>query len=353
MSNVAYAKFGPDSRPVESKVASLDDGYMRIATSIGQLKPKLKMAGREHQVFDAVIYCTFGWNKSVDRVTNTYLAEITDLDDSDVSDALKVLAERRIINLRKSGGLKLVSVNVKIDEWQLFRTAKPAQKKLGENAQNVGRKKVSSWAKSPDTLNSLTQDKDKTPHTPHTPQGGILEDAQQAVEFYNKLANASCRSAEPYLKLLTSTSTRKAYTLQDVCLVTRWALTVWKKKGNTLPKPENICRVKYFDGYLSDAEKWQRESVDIDCQSVIDAYNEVTQGRMPFAELYRDREVAIREMVNLLAKKNVEGFRNYFKAFIENARDFYFGGPDGSGWCANFDTLMEPKTLRKVKEGAL
>lgn len=165
MGVVKFSDYQPQSEVVERKVASLDDGYMRVATSIGKLKPKLKLAGREHQVLDAVIYCTFGWNKSEDKVTNTYLAEVTDLDDSDVAAALNVLAERKIINLRKVGGFKLVSVNVSIDNWVLNKTTKKQPKMLGETTQNVGRKKVSSWAKLPDTLNSLTKDNLKDTQT--------------------------------------------------------------------------------------------------------------------------------------------------------------------------------------------
>lgn len=165
MGVVKLSDYQPQREVVERKVASLDDGYMRVATSIGKLKPKLKLAGREHQVLDAVIYCTFGWNKSEDKVTNTYLAEVTDLDDSDVAAALNVLAERKIINLRKVGGFKLVSVNVSIDNWVLNKTPKKPPKMLGETTQNVGRKKVSSWAKSPDTLNSLTKDNLKDTQT--------------------------------------------------------------------------------------------------------------------------------------------------------------------------------------------
>lgn len=190
-------------------------------------------------------------------------------------------------------------------------------------------------------------------NTPLPPIGVNLEDGLKALDHYNKISGLSCRSAEPFNKLLTATATRKAYTLEDVCLVTQWALSVWKAKGGSLPKPNNICRVTRFDGYLADAEKWRRESVDIDCQAVVDAYNEITSGRMPYAELDRDREREIRAMASKLARKNIDGFRNYFMAFMNNARDFYFGGPDGSGWCANFDTLMKPETLRKVKEGAL
>ncbi|MDO3421239.1 replication protein [Citrobacter freundii] len=133
MGVVKLADYQPQREVLESKVASLDDGYMRIATSIGKLKPKLKLAGREHQVLDAVIYCTFGWNKSEDKVTNTYLADVTGLDDSDVAAALNVLAERRIINLRKVGGFKLVSVNVSIDKWVLNKTPKKSPKKVGRN----------------------------------------------------------------------------------------------------------------------------------------------------------------------------------------------------------------------------
>ncbi|HHR6304414.1 TPA: replication protein, partial [Providencia alcalifaciens] len=151
MSIVRHVDFANKRRLVDKsgeKVASLDNGYMRLATSISRLKPKLKMAGREYQVFDAVIDCTYGWNKSEDKVTNTYLAEMTGLDDSDIGNALKVLAERKIINLRKIGGFKLVSVNVNLDQWQLERLPKKRpktpQKKLGEITQKVGQKKVSS-----------------------------------------------------------------------------------------------------------------------------------------------------------------------------------------------------------------
>ena len=159
-------------------VATLDEGYFRVATSIGKLKPKLKLAGREHQVFDAIIFCTFGWNKSEDKVTNTYIADVTDLDDSDVADALKVLAERRIINLRKVGGFKLVSVNVNLEQWMLNKqpkiTANKPPKMLGETTQNDGRKKVSDWAESPNTINSLTKD-NITTNPPLNPPNGKAE----------------------------------------------------------------------------------------------------------------------------------------------------------------------------------
>lgn len=208
------------------QVATLDEGYFRVASSIGKLKPKLKLAGREHQVFDAVIYCTFGWNKSEDKVTNTYIADMTELDDSDVADALKVLAERRIINLRKVGGFKLVSVNVNLEQWSLNKQPKNATKtspkKLGETTQNNGQKRVSNWAKPPDTLNSLTKDNINT-KTPLIPQRGKVKGFDPLeVEIPEWLSKQSwiewvsyrSQSKKPIKSMLTVT---KAFNLLKEC----------------------------------------------------------------------------------------------------------------------------------------
>ncbi|MBW5826565.1 replication protein [Yersinia kristensenii] len=207
-------------------VATLDEGYFRVASSIGKLKPKLKLAGREHQVFDAVIYCTFGWNKSEDKVTNTYIADMTELDDSDVADALKVLAERRIINLRKVGGFKIVSVNVNLEQWALNKqpknTTKVPPEKLGETTHNNGQKKVSNWAKPPDTLNSLTKDNINT-KTPLIPQGGKVKGFDPlSVEIPEWLSKQSwiewvsyrSQSKKPIKSMLTVT---KAFNLLKEC----------------------------------------------------------------------------------------------------------------------------------------
>lgn len=151
----------PAIKQETKRVASLDEGYFRIATSIGNLKPKMSMSGTEHQVFDAIIMCTFGWNKSEDKVTNTYLAEMTELDDSDINKILNKLANRKFIILRKSGGFKLVSINKKLDEWLLKREKPKKLKtptKLGEITHKDGCFNRSSWGKSPNTKDSLTKD---------------------------------------------------------------------------------------------------------------------------------------------------------------------------------------------------
>lgn len=329
----------------EHRVAQLEDGFLRLANDLLDATMCSGLPETELCIVMAVWRKTYGYSKKLDWISNEQLEEMIDKHHTHCSTAKNNLIRKKV--LIQEG--RKVGMNTNISAWETKNNG--FRKTLAE----VAKKTLAEAAKQPKQKVLTTKDnntKDKKERSPIAPKGDF-EGAQKAVEYYNQLTGASCRSAEPYLRLMTETTGRKAYTLQDVCLVTRWAITVWTRKDKTLPKPENICRVKRFDGYLSDAEKWQRENVDIDCQAVIDAYNEVIDGRMPPAELYRDREVAIRELVTLLARKNIDGFRNYFKAFLQNARDFYFGGPDGSGWCANFDTLMKPEIFRKVKEGGL
>lgn len=344
MNNVAYADF-KSPRLEAKRVADTDDGYTRIANELLEAVMSSDLTTRQLKVFLAIVRKTYGFGKKLDRLTNTQIAEMTGIHHTHVCTAKN---EMLAMNVLISKG-NFLGVNKNLDDWdfnisQSSETlAKAANKTLAKAANGH----------SPSQLNTKETIQKKKEITPLPPSGVNLEDGLKALDHYNKISGLTCRSAEPFNKLLTATATRKAYTLDDVCLVTRWALSVWKAKGGSLPKPNNICRVTRFDGYLADAEKWQRESVDIDCKAVIDAYNEITSGKMPYAELDRERERDIRAMASKLARKNVDGFRNYFTAFMNNARDFYFGGPDGSGWCANFDTLMKPETLRKVKEGAL
>lgn len=150
-------------------VADCDDGYTRTANEIQLAKCKLRMAGRVHCVLDAVIYATYGWNKKEDRLTNTYLAELCGIDPSDINDALKHLAARKIINLKKFGQLKLVSVNKVVSEW-VYELSAPVRtkkhtgdsaEKTGDSTQKNGRKQVSTRAEAPNTQDNLTQDNKK------------------------------------------------------------------------------------------------------------------------------------------------------------------------------------------------
>ncbi|HCA6517430.1 helix-turn-helix domain-containing protein [Klebsiella pneumoniae] len=193
----------------------------------------------------------------------------------------------------------------------------------------------------------------KDPPNPQTGEGEehIFSDAQKVLEFYNQQTGTRCRDLKPFVMMLTPTTTREGYTLDELQLVIRWVLATWRRRGDSLPKPANICRINRFDGYLADAEAWAVLEAKIDPQAVMNGYNEIFADVLPAAELDADRRRMITRLAAHMKNKTTGAFLGYFEKFRADAPDFYFG-TDG-GWRASFDYLMKPETLRNTREGSL
>ncbi|WP_180339850.1 helix-turn-helix domain-containing protein [Klebsiella variicola] len=194
------------------------------------------------------------------------------------------------------------------------------------------------------------------PTDPPNPQAGegdehIFSDAQKALEFYNQKTGTRCRDLKPFVVMLTATTTREGYTLAELQLVIRWVLATWRRRGDSLPKPANICRVNRFDGYLADAEAWAVVEAKIDPEAVMNGYNEIFADVLPVAELDADRRRMITRLAAHMKNKTTGAFLGYFEKFRADASDFYFG--ENGGWRASFDYLMKPETLRNTREGSL
>ncbi|HFD4434494.1 TPA: helix-turn-helix domain-containing protein [Klebsiella pneumoniae] len=193
----------------------------------------------------------------------------------------------------------------------------------------------------------------KDPPNPQTGEGEehIFSDAQKVLEFYNQQTGTRCRDLKPFVMMLTPTTTREGYTLDELQLVIRWVLATWRRRGDSLPKPANICRINRFDGYLADAEAWAVLEAQIDPEAVMNGYNEIFADVLPAAELDADRRRMITRLAAHMKNKTTGAFLGYFEKFRADAPDFYFG-TDG-GWRASFDYLMKPETLRNTREGSL
>ncbi|HBT0132995.1 TPA: helix-turn-helix domain-containing protein [Klebsiella pneumoniae] len=194
------------------------------------------------------------------------------------------------------------------------------------------------------------------PTDPPNPQTGegeerINSNAKKALEFYNEKMGTRCRDLKPFVMMLTPTTTREGYTLDELQLVIRWVLATWRRRGDSLPKPANICRINRFDGYLADAEAWAVLEANIDPEAVMNGYNEIFADVLPAAELDADRRRMITRLAAHMKNKTTGAFLGYFEKFRADAPDFYFG-TDG-GWRASFDYLMKPETLRNTREGSL
>lgn len=240
----------------------------------------------------------------------------------------------------------------KIDNDVLFQALVAANKNAEKP--HTGMRKTSKQV-SGKPANFLTENTTENIYTPNPLEGEgvelILSDAQKALEFYNEQTGTRCRDLKPFVMMLTPTTTREGYTLDELQLVIRWVLATWRRRGDSLPKPANICRVNRFDGYLADAEAWAVTETDIDPEAVMNGYNEIFADVLPAAELDTDRRRLITRLAAHMKNKTTGAFLGYFEKFRADASDFYFG--ENGGWRASFDYLMKPETLRKTREGAL
>lgn len=95
-------------------VADLDDGYTRIANDLLDAVLFADLTARQIKVAMAVIRKTYGFNKKVDRISDSQIAEATGIHRTHVCKARISLLERKIL-IRE--GTK-IGVNKVISEWK-------------------------------------------------------------------------------------------------------------------------------------------------------------------------------------------------------------------------------------------
>lgn len=140
--------FKPGVKPEGAVVADIENGYCKIANELLDSFCQLDISGTQFQLLLSIVRATYGYNKKADRVTNTYLAELTGISLSAVKDGLIKLAERNIIVVEKSGIMKLVSVNKTVSDWvfssgkKLANTRTKATNAATQESHERGHKKL-------------------------------------------------------------------------------------------------------------------------------------------------------------------------------------------------------------------
>ena len=233
------------------QMADLANGYTKIANEIQKLKPRLRMSGREWQCLEAVIWLTYGWNKKQDRVTNTVIAELTDLGESHISDTIKSLAERKIIFAHKQGVMKIVGINTELSEWildkpktgKLFpetgkvlpKTGKPfpetgdTQYKNKNNSKRSSSSRNSKESRNEETLKFLSRHPEAADgiYTPAGKSWGTADDLKAARWIHSLRLTVNSSLSEP--KWVEWANTIRLMRLQDnrthfeICDLFKWA----------------------------------------------------------------------------------------------------------------------------------
>ncbi|MEQ9830586.1 replication protein [Pectobacterium versatile] len=246
MNTAEVIKFPKKTEQTGGHMADLSNGYTKTANEIQKLKPRLRMSGREWQCFEAVIWLTYGWNKKQDRVTNTVIAELTGLSDTHVSDAIKALAERKIIFSQKQGMMKLVGVNAEISAWILDKPETGTKiPKTGKSFPKEGKrfpKTVDTQYKNKNSNKTLTsENSNESPDTPpkNPPvvrpdaaiqsgnKWGTSDDLRCAEWMFNAVLNIAPSAKKPQLagwandiRLMRERDGRNH---RDMCALFKWA----------------------------------------------------------------------------------------------------------------------------------
>lgn len=118
MSNTAEIyKFPVQQGKQESRMAELENGYLRLANQIQDALCIVELSGREFRVLNAIVRLTYGWSKKSDRIANSLIADKTTLKVKHVSEAVLSLAYRNIIILRRIGQTRYIGINTHLDKW--------------------------------------------------------------------------------------------------------------------------------------------------------------------------------------------------------------------------------------------
>ncbi|EAW0366519.1 replication protein [Salmonella enterica] len=115
MGVVKLADYRPLEPVVERNVADLDDGYARLSNMLLDAYSGADLTKRHFKVLLAILRKTYGWNKPMDRITDSQLSEITKLPVKRCNEAKLELVRMNII--KQQGGM--FGPNKNISEWRI------------------------------------------------------------------------------------------------------------------------------------------------------------------------------------------------------------------------------------------
>lgn len=172
----------PQIAAQEQRVADLEDGYTRLATSMLEAIAGADLTKRQFKVLLAVIRLTYGWNKVADQISNSQLAEITGLPIKRVSETRVQLIKMRVLIMTGNQ----IGPNKNLSEWvfdgeeESLKTGDNESPKTGDSESlkigdlNPPKRGIKHPLKQGDTINNININ-NKTLSSSRNPDG--LHDA--------------------------------------------------------------------------------------------------------------------------------------------------------------------------------
>lgn len=177
------------------------------------------------------------------------------------------------------------------------------------------------------------------------------------MDYFNELTGSRCAALAPFEKALSTVKSKdQCYTAEELKLVIRWAHVNW---GHSF-KPENLCRMTRFDGYLSDALIWAdgHGSNPKACphEEIIKLWNEKFPSKAVSLHEWNRRRPAYRDTEAVWNGKTTRGnwreLKHMGMAFELISKSSLFGTRGDQPWLT-LDWILNPKNWGSVYEQAI
>lgn len=343
------ADYRPPLEVVEHRVAQLEDGFTRVANELLDAVMASGLSETEMCIVLAVWRKTYGFNKKMDWVSNEQLEQMVGKHHTHCSTAKNLLIGKKVFIQE---GRK-VGMNTNVSEWEtkvngFCKTlAKPAKKTLAEVANRTKQKVLTT---KDNNQNTERQDPPKSPK-------GENSLAKEVMDYFNELTGSRCAALAPFEKALTTVKSKdQCYTAEELKLVIRWAHVNW---GHSF-KPENLCRMTRFDGYLSDALIWAdgHGSNPKACphEEIIKLWNEKFPSKAVSLHEWNRRRPAYRDLEAVWNGKTTQGnwreLKHMGMAFELISKSSLFATRGDQPWLT-LDWILNPKNWGSVYEQAI
>lgn len=165
MQTVEYlSDYRPQLGAVGRKVADLDDGYSKLSNMLLEAYSGADLTKRQFKVLLAILRKTYGWNKPMDRMTDSQLSEITKLPVKRCNEAKLELVRMGIIK-QKAG---MFGPNKNISEWLIPQNKGESPKTRDKKSLKLRESYPSKQGDTKDTIQKTIN------NTPISPNGDCL-----------------------------------------------------------------------------------------------------------------------------------------------------------------------------------
>lgn len=162
MSNLAtVTQLRPAQRPVERRVAELEDGYTRLANALYDELIGADLTKNQSKVAHAICRKTYGFGKKLDRISDSQLAQLTRLPRQKVNKAKNELIAMKVI-LREGSQ---IGPNKNITEWEIEGCHYSGDNVTALVTKNVTKTVTSLSPKQSHTKETITKEKKENTQT--------------------------------------------------------------------------------------------------------------------------------------------------------------------------------------------